>query len=384
MILIATDKFKGSLTSKQCSAIIEEAYKVYNRSAVTVRLPVSDGGDGFIESLSAALKDCSVIHFETTAANGRPVFAPVLIDRQNKRAFIESATVCGLVQIPQAERNPLTLTSHGLGVLLEKTLKLPDSDVEEIYTGIGGTAVTDGGFGLLTALGAGVFDKEGRLSRSPSVHRDVAHKLSELDTIGKLDAGALKAKIRKKLFVLTDVENPLTGPEGAVYTYAKQKGAKDDQLPVLEERLRRLAGAVRSDYKVSPAARGTGAGGGIPFALLHLGAKILPGSSAVLDAVRFDEYAEQAGLIITGEGRFDHTSLKGKITGEILKRSHCRVILFCGISEIDPETYKDIHPDLHVTETINRTEPLSENIKKAALYLKEAALKTFQSTVTRS
>ncbi len=298
-IVIAPDKFKGSLSATQVAAAIAAGLRAEWPAAELVTIPVADGGDGTVDAAVAAGFERAPV----TAAGptGEPVHTSYA--RRGETAVVELASVCGLMLLPGGRREPLTASSFGAGQVLAAAL---EAGARRIIFGVGGSASTDGGTGLLQALGARVLDSGGEpLGPGGGALRDVA----------SLDLSGLHPALLACCVILaTDVTNPLTGPDGAAEVYGPQKGASPGQVRELASGLRRWAAVVTETVGADRSqAPGAGAAGGVGFAALAvLGAEPRPGIGLVLDLADFDAALAGASLVITGEGSLDEQSLSGK------------------------------------------------------------------------
>ena len=289
--LLALDSFKGSLTAPE--AVDAAASALAERDVL--RLPLSDGGEGFSECLAGCLGGV----FRRVPAHdplGRVIQARYALLENGRIAVIETAAASGLTLLKPEELDPLKASSIGTGELIQDAV---EQGVEEIWTGLGGTAVMDCGAGLLKAL-------------SP-----------------------LPASVRIHAFY--DVDVPLTGPSGAPAVFGPQKGADAQGVIELEQRFRKQAEAWKRTNGIDPdQVPGAGAAGGIGAALaICLGARMHAGIEAVLKAVRFPEHVRKCGLVITGEGKADRQTLTGKVPWGVLQaaRRHAPgipVILLAG------------------------------------------------------
>jgi glycerate kinase len=298
-IVVAPDKFKGSLPATQVAAAIAAGLHAGLPGAEIVTIPVADGGEGTVDAAVAA----GFERVPVTAAGpaGDPVRASYA--RRGEVAVVELAGVCGLARLPAGRPAPLTASSFGAGEVLRAVL---EAGARRIVLGLGGSASTDGGAGLLQALGARVLDTSGEPVRPGGAGlRDVV----------TLDLTRLhRALYPADIILAADVDNPLTGPDGAAEVYGPQKGASPGEVALLDEGLRRwaavVAAAVGRDWSRAP---GAGAAGGVGFgALAVLGATRRPGIELVLDLTGFETALDGADLVITGEGSLDAQSLAGK------------------------------------------------------------------------
>jgi glycerate kinase len=298
-IVVAPDKFKGSLPATQVAAAIAAGLRAGRPGAEVVTIPVADGGEGTVDAAVAA----GFERVPVTAAG--PAGDPVRTSyaRRGEVAVVELAGVCGLARLPGGRPAPLTASSFGAGEVLRAAL---EAGVRRIVLGVGGSASTDGGAGLLQALGARVLDTRGEPVRPGGAGlRDVA----TLDLAGLHPVGHAA-----DIILAADVDNPLTGPDGAADVYGPQKGASPAEVGALAAGLRRwaavVAAAVGGDWSQAP---GAGAAGGVGFAALAvLGATRRPGIELVLDLAGFEGALDGADLVITGEGSLDAQSLAGK------------------------------------------------------------------------
>lgn len=314
-VLIAPNAFKGTLTAVQAARAIQDGVLAARPSAFCRQLPLADGGDGFLETVLGA-RAGELVQLQVAGPLRDPVLASYgwLPDAANTTALIELAKTSGLKLV--AHPSPDTAaraTTRGLGELLRKALARRPAT---ILVGLGGSATTDGGSGLASALGYGLLDRQGQPIGSGGVG------LTDLD---RIDASGADRQLGATVLVAAcDVVSPLLGPHGAAAVFAPQKGADPATVLLLEQGLRRLeAVAARDLHGLGLAERpGAGAAGGAAFGLAAFcGARFEKGVSLVADLVGLDAALDEAELVITGEGHFDETSLSGKVTGEVLSRS---------------------------------------------------------------
>jgi glycerate 2-kinase len=299
-VLVAPDKFKGSLTAAAVAAHVAAGLRRAAGPGLTVAcLPVADGGDGTLDAAVAA--GFARVPVRATGPTGEPVAGAYA--RRGQRAVLELASICGLAMLPGGRRSPLRASSFGLGEVMRAALEAGE---RRLVLGIGGSASTDGGAGLLQALGARVLSR----ARTPLPPGGGA-----LPAAGSLDlAGLHPAVHHADLVVACDVDNPLCGPDGAAAVYGPQKGASPAEVAVLEAGLQAwadvVAAATGTDMRDEP---GAGAAGGVGFAALAvLGAKPRPGIEVILDLIGFRDQLAGADLVIIGEGSLDEQTLRGK------------------------------------------------------------------------
>ena len=298
-IVVAPDKFKGSLPATQVAAAIAAGLHAGRPGAEVVTIPVADGGEGTVDAAVAA--GFERVPVTATGPAGDPVRASYA--RRGEVAVVELGGVCGLARLPGGRPAPVTASSFGAGEVLRAAL---EAGARRIIVGVGGSASTDGGAGLLQALGARVLDTCGEPVRPGG---------AGLREVAALDlTGLHRALYPADIILAADVDNPLTGPDGAAEVYGPQKGASPAEVAALDAGLRRwaavVAAAVGRDWSRTP---GAGAAGGVGFAALAvLGATRRPGIELVLDLAGFETALDGADLVITGEGSLDAQSLAGK------------------------------------------------------------------------
>ena len=308
-VMVAPDKFKGSLTAADVAARVAGGLARSGFAGEVTELPVADGGDGTVASaVSAGFRR---VELGVRGPTGKPVNASFAL--QDGTAIIEAAQACGLSLLPPGELAPLTATSRGVGELIQAAIRM---GARRIVLGVGGTATTDGGAGLIQALGARLMD-DATLQLPPG-----GAALARLD---QLDLSRLMDLTGVEFLLASDVDNPLLGPSGAAAVYAPQKGASPADVPLLEAGLERwaevaeAAAGARTPRTVDGIANairnapGAGAAGGIGFAaLLFLGARMQPGIGLLLEMLSFGRHLDDARLVITGEGSLDEQTLHGK------------------------------------------------------------------------
>jgi glycerate kinase len=298
-VLIAPDKFKGSLTAGQVAGHVAAGLRRAGPDIPLVTMPVADGGDGTIEAAVA----CGFARSQVTVSGptGEPITASYAL--RGDTAIIELAEASGLRRLAGGQPAPMTASSLGTGELIDAALR---GGARHIVLGLGGSACTDGGTGMATALGARFLDTGG----TPLPPGGAA--LQRLATIEPGDLADRLAGV--EVIVASDVDNPLLGPEGAAAVFAPQKGACPSQVRYLEQGLARLETVARRRLGVYAATRpGAGAAGGAGYgAMAFLSATIRPGIALLLDLLGFADQMGGARLVITGEGSLDRQTLRGK------------------------------------------------------------------------
>jgi len=298
--VVAADKFKGSLTAGQVAARLAAGLARAGFGGEVAAVPVADGGDGTVAAALAAGFD--PVELEVHGPAGEPVSA--LFALRDGTAVVEAAQACGLSLLPAGGLAPLTATSRGVGELI---LAARAAGASRIVLGVGGVATTDGGAGLLQALGVRLSDAAGR---------ELPPGGAALAALAAVDRSGLSDLSGMQFLLASDVDNPLLGPTGAAAVYGPQKGASPGDVRLLEEGLRRWADLAEDAAGRTPArdAAGAGAAGGLGFAaLLFLGARMRPGIELLLELASFGSRLDGARLVITGEGSLDAQTLHGKV-----------------------------------------------------------------------
>ncbi len=300
-VLLAPDKFKGTLTAGEVARHLAEGIASVSPEVEVAVLPVADGGDGTVEAaVAAGYEERSARAHGPTGEERDARWA-----RRGDVAVVEMAEISGLGQLPGGMLQAYAASSRGTGDVIAAAL---DAGASTIVLAIGGSASTDGGAGMLAALGARLTGADGQ---------EVSDGGGGLAGATALDLSRLDARLREcDVVVACDVDNPLLGPHGAAAVYGPQKGASPDDVTALDAGLARWADLVDAAVgagSTDASAPGAGAAGGVGFAALAvLGARMRPGIDLVLDLVGFDEALAGSDLVVTGEGRLDEQTLSGK------------------------------------------------------------------------
>ena len=322
-IVIAPDSFKESLTAAEVATAIETGFKQIIPDAEYVKVPVADGGEGTLQSLVDATEG----HFFNETVTG-PLGAQVEtcfgILGDGKTAVIEMARASGIELVAPEDRDPFITTTYGTGELILAAL---DKGVEKIIVGIGGSATNDGGAGMMQALGVKLLDDEGN---------ELAHGGAVLKQLAKINTASMDKRLKSVKFVAAcDVDNPLTGDNGASAIFGPQKGACAEKVQKLDAALKHYGEVIEQTLDIHvDTAPGAGAAGGMGAALLaFMQADLKPGINIVMDAVALAEKVEGAKLVITGEGRIDGQTALGKTpvgVARIAKAQDIPVIALAG------------------------------------------------------
>lgn len=309
-IVCAPDSFKGSVTASEAAAAMAAGAAEVLGEATVVELPFADGGEGTLDALLAVWgQDARSV--KVVDAIGRERTARWGLSADGRTAVIEAAEGNGLPAVSDVDLQPQRADTYGVGLIAREVL---DSGAEEVLVCLGGSASTDGGAGILSALGAKFLDSDGA---------EVAPGGQGLSAVARVDDSGLDERAKQLHWRLAvDVDNPLVGERGAAAVFGPQKGATKDDVVQLDAALKHLAEILAQQQGVSAQeywdAEGFGAAGGIPLALVSLlGAEVLPGSQMVAEAVGLAEELSDADLVLTGEGRLDTQSLGGKVVDAV-------------------------------------------------------------------
>ncbi|MFI1391882.1 glycerate kinase [Streptomyces griseoaurantiacus] len=327
-VLVAADKFKGSLTAAEVAERVTTGLRRVVPDLEVESLPVADGGDGTVAAAVAA----GFARREVPVAGplGGEVAAAFAL--RGGTAVVEMAEASGLQRLPGGVPAPLTASTHGTGELLRAAL---DAGARTLVLGVGGSASTDGGAGMLTALGARLLDAGGA---------PVPPGGGGLAALASADLSGLDPRLAEAELVLAaDVDNPLTGPKGAAAVYGPQKGASPQDVRALDAALARFAGVLEASLGARAAecaaTPGAGAAGGLGHAALLLGARFRPGIEVMLEVLGFAPALERASLVITGEGSLDAQTLHGKAPAGVAAAARAagrQVVAVCGRLALSP------------------------------------------------
>ena len=361
-ILIAPDKFKGTLDAREVAQNIAKGLRDVLSDADIEIIPMADGGEGTAEAICDA-RGCSWVQCKAHDPLGREIYARYGWIDQEKLAVTEMSEAAGMRRLSESERDPIRATTFGVGEMLLDATKRGAS---EIVIGLGGSATNDGGFGMARALGfrfLGAGDRE--------IKRVV--ELALLERIQR-PKGREELK-RRRIIAAVDVKNPLLGENGATQVFGPQKGASKSDLDNLERALTRLAGVVATefgfDYRDEA---GAGAAGGLGFGLLSFcDATIRPGFQVVAEAVGLELKMKDVDVVITGEGSLDRQTLEGKTpvgVARLARKFGKPVFAFVGRATKDPEVL-NIFEGIYENARPGMSE--KENMKRAAQLLRENA-----------
>ena len=306
--VFASDSFKGSLSSIRTGELLTRAAQEVFPGCNCKAVPMADGGEGTAEAVISATGG-RWVPAAVTGPLGEPVEAGYGL-LPGGTAIIEMASASGLVLVPPARRDPRNTSTAGTGELIAAALA---DGCTELTIAIGGSATNDGGMGCMRALGVRFLDAEGC---------ELKGKGGDLAKVAHIDSSGLLPEARAANFtIMSDVDNPLLGPDGATFTFGPQKGAAPEIRDELEAGMENYARVLKRDLGANTGFPGAGAAGGLGAALkIFLDAEMRSGSDAVLDLVGFDEDLKDADVVVTGEGRIDWQSAHGKVVAGVGKR----------------------------------------------------------------
>ena len=328
MVLIAPDKFKGSLTAEEVTAAIAEGIRSIDPSVSVICFPLADGGDGTARIL-ALNNHGNMVKVRVNNPVFEPVEAEYGISGDGLTAFLEMSAASGLRVLAREKQNCFHTSTYGTGELILDALR---RGAHRVIMGIGGSATNDAGIGMAAALGFRFLDEQGR-TLDP-VGRNLAR-------ISRIDASQVPERnYPVEVLVACDVDNPLFGPRGAAFVYGPQKGASPVELDLLDQGLMNFARVVREQMRLDVAeVPGSGAAGGLGAGcMVFLNARLVPGIQLVMEQSGFEEAARQCDLIITAEGKVDEQTFRGKVIDGVCRvaaKYHKPVLVVCGQNTLD-------------------------------------------------
>ena len=373
-ILIAPDSFKETLTATDAANAIEEGFLDIFPEANILKLPIADGGEGTVDVLVTATQG-KYFSTKVSGPTGEYINAKWGMLGNSKTAVIEIAEACGLHLVALKKRNPMNTSSFGVGELI---LAATDEGAEHIIIGLGGSATNDGGMGFLKAIGVQFLDSFGK---------ELTGGVESLNTLLDINITSIDSRLKGVSFeIACDVDNPLIGPQGASVIFGSQKGADEkmiNQLDNLLSHYSRIASSkLNNNLSMHP---GAGAAGGIGYGFLaFLKADQKSGVQIILEKLNFEQHLSTTDLVITGEGRFDRQSLRGKAPMGVIdyaRKHKCSIFVIAGSTENDEilenkydidKVFSIISNDLSFEQSIaNPNDSLMATAKKAAQHYKK-------------
>ncbi len=368
-LLFASDSFKGTLSSEQIIHLLTDSANRIFPGCETLGVPIADGGEGTVDAVIAVTKG----EMREVAIHG-----PLMEEARasygvfhGDSAIIEMAAASGLPMVPVEKRNPLHTTTYGTGQLIKDAL---DAGYRKLSIAIGGSATNDGGMGAMCALGVRFLDAEGK---------ELAGFGADLEKVADIDiSGIHPALAEAEVTVMCDVNNPLTGSNGATYTFGKQKGGTPEILDRLEAGMRNYAAVIQAKLGMDvDQIAGAGAAGGLGAALcVFLHAELKSGIETVLDLIDFNTLLEGTDLVVTGEGRIDWQSAFGKVPSGIGMRCKAKgvpAVAIVGGMGADAEKIYEFGVE-SIIPTINGAMEIQEALDRAEELYANAADRLFR------
>jgi len=363
--VLAPDKFKDSLTGLEfCNAVEEGILKVIPHAEI-IKLPLADGGDGTIEIVNFYLKG-EVVNVEVNNPLFQHISATYLYASKSKTAFIEMAEASGLKLLAIKDRDCKNTTTLGTGELIVNAI---NKGAKNIILGIGGSATNDCGIGMAKALGYRFYDKNNK-EISP-----IGKNLSQINYIDNTHVNNTLSQVTFK--IACDVINPLYGKNGATFIYAKQKGASQEDIELLDKGLKDFSIIIDSHFKIeSQSILGAGAAGGMGIGTkVFLKGELISGIELIKELAQFDLKIKDADWIITGEGKLDSQTLSGKTIKGVIEsaiQQNIKVAAFCGKVELNKDTLKE-NGISFIDEVLSKASSFDDAMKNSYDYISKMA-----------
>lgn len=350
---VAMDSFKGTLSSREAGEAVRDAILEKYENAEVDLTPIADGGEGTTDILKDIYK-AEPVYIDAMTPIGEPISA--LCYGKDDTLIVEVSSCIGLPLVDKADRDPMRVTSYGVGLLIKNAIA---KGYRSFFVGLGGSATNDAGAGMLQALGFKLLDSKGDTVEFGA--RGTAR-------VEKIDTSCTLSELKECDFtILCDVDNPLFGERGCTYVFSPQKGAREDQLAEMDAGIAHFAECAREVFpNANPDLKSSGAAGGLGFAFrTFLGADLMPGFNYIKRAINIVERIKEADIVITGEGRLDGQSLNGKAAMEVAKiawnHNKTTYMLCGGFGDGYEECLKYI---TEATRIIDTDVPLEENLTR--------------------
>ncbi len=362
-ILICPDKFKDSLTAQQVSEALEKGIKKRRPKSIIQIMPLADGGEGTLEVIKT-IHGGEWVQKKVNDPLFRPIEANYLWLADQKIAYIEMSRASGIELLKTKERNPYLTSTFGTGELIQDAI---EKGAIEIILTIGGSATNDAGIGMAAALGFKFLNKEKEELKAVGESLALIHSIVPTPLIHKIQGVKFK--------VISDVQNPLAGKEGAAHVFAKQKGANAEMIKYLDKGLINMQKRIGQTEKgIIGEMKGAGAAGGLGAgAIYFLQAEIAMGAEWLLTKIHFDRAVKKADYVITGEGKIDGQTWSGKLISQVIARcdkQFKQAILVCGVFE-DPEKLPIFFDSKEVYSVLSKAKNAKDSMANAAVYLEQ-------------
>ena len=353
-VLIAPDKFKDSLTSFELCDIIADAIGQTDSNIILRQYPMADGGDGFASVMHHYLETKGIMSFSCDPI-GRSIQTSYQWNEENKTAIIELASASGYSLLKKQEQNPLYTSTYGTGLQIKNAI---EQGALKIILGLGGSATNDAGIGILAALGFRFIDEQENILPPCGNSLNSIHKIILPPQLPDIE-----------FEIACDVQNVLHGPDGAAFVYAPQKGANADEVEKLDEGLRHFSDIIYKETgKMVADIPGTGAAGGIAAGIMSFfRTKLISGTEMIIDHSGIRNELTDASLIVTGEGKIDEQTKKGKVVGRIAQfgfEYNIPVIAFCGMADINETGIEGLKAIIALADDINSVDHSIKNAKE--------------------
>lgn len=368
-ILIASDSFKGSLSSLEVSeAVVKGVREIYPEAIIDI-VPLADGGEGTVNAFLSAVGG-EKVYCDTFDPLMRPLrtFYGLLEDKHT--AVVELAAASGIELLSSEELNPLATTSYGTGILIKDAI---ERGCKTIIVGLGGSATNDGALGIIEALGA-------EIDLSSQISRGLSGK--DLSKLKRIDVQPIKTMLGGiEVRVACDVDNPLYGELGAAFVYGPQKGASPEMVVKLDDGLRNYAGVIKADLGLDISQiPGAGAAGGAGAGMIaFLNAKLIPGFDLISQVSHLEKRVQKADVVVTGEGKIDNQTLNGKApmgVARLAKKHNKPVFAFAGQKEEGLENKTEVLFDL-ISSIFDGSKTVDDCISNAGVYLTSLVSEVF-------
>jgi glycerate 2-kinase len=358
-ILVAPDKFKGSLSAQEVCEAVREGLLSVDPALHVLSLPLADGGEGTCELLTS-YRGGTMVNVKVRDPLFRIIDSAYGLSSDGKIAFLEMAKASGLQLLKREERNPLINSTVGTGDLIRHAL---DQGVDEIIMGVGGSATNDGGMGMAHALGVVFYSAAG----------DVLAPIGEnMNRVQAVDLSRVHPRLSHMRFtIFCDVDNPLHGPRGAAHVFSPQKGADERVVRELDEGLKHYEKILEETVRRKVNFPGAGAGGGLPASIKALAdVTVRPGMEYIIEFTRLETQILQADAVITGEGKVDDQTLSGKVVkgiADLCIKYHKPLIILAGKNDLNEQSLRTLgasrvvtlmRPDLSEEEAIRNAATL--------------------------
>ncbi|MEM5563681.1 glycerate kinase [Psychroserpens sp. AS72] len=369
-IVLAPDKFKNSLTGMEFCDVVETSIKTIRADVEIVKLPLADGGDGTIDVVDYYLKG-DIIHIEVNNPFFKTIKASYLYSESSKTAFVEMAEASGVKLLKPEQFDCKNATTFGTGEMIADAIK---KGASKIILGVGGSATSDCGIGMASALGFQFLDKDNEQVKP------IGANLSKIVSINTCNVNSKLNNI--KFEIACDVTNPLFGENGAAFVYAAQKGATQEDIKMLDKGLEDFSKVLKTTFKVdAQLIKGAGAAGGMGIASkVFLNGTLKPGIQLIKNLANFNQQIDGASWIISGEGKLDNQTLSGKTIQGVINSArdkNIKLAVFCGTIDLEKSIVQDLGIS-YSSSIMDQAFDLDDALANAGQYLEKLAIEFVQ------